>query len=119
MEKRGIEYDYEPSSHLIVYVEPSKTRKYQCDFVIRKNNLMIESKGLFDLDSRKKMALVIEQNPKLDIRMVFQRDQPINKGAKTTYSEWCDKRGIKYAIGEIPDEWLEELEENNNDNPQD
>jgi hypothetical protein len=57
------------------------------------------------------MALVFEQNPDLDIRFLFMRDNKISKNSKTRYSDWCKKRGIKYAVsehGHIPDEWLAE-----------
>lgn len=55
------------------------------------------------------MALVIEQHPDLDIRLLFMRDNPIYKGSKTKYSTWCKERGIKFHVsanGEVPDEWL-------------
>jgi hypothetical protein len=57
------------------------------------------------------MAAVIEQNPDLDIRMLFMRNNPITKTSKTKYSDWCDKRGIKYHIsanGSVPEEWIAE-----------
>ena len=55
------------------------------------------------------MVLVIEQNPKLDIRMLFERDHKISKRSKTRYTEWCEKRGIVCAVGrEIPKEWINE-----------
>lgn len=28
-------------------------------------------------------------------------------GRKFRYSDWADKNGIPYAIGSIPDEWLD------------
>lgn len=71
----------------------------------------MEYKGKLDRDVREKMALAIEQNPELDIRFVFMRDNKIAKNSKTRYSDWCRKRGIKYAVsedGHIPQEWLEE-----------
>lgn len=55
------------------------------------------------------MALVVEQNPDLDIRMLFMRDNKIAKNSKTRYSDWCKKRGIVYAVselGEIPEDWV-------------
>jgi hypothetical protein len=93
---------------VIKYVVPETKRSYTPDFVL-KNGIIIESKGYWDASSRSKMALAIEQNPHLDIRILFQRDNAINKGSKTHYSDWCKKRGIKYAIspqGIIPEEWL-------------
>jgi len=105
LQEHKVKFKYEED--IITYIEPAKTRKYVADFSLP-NNIIIEAKGRFTVHDRKKMILVMEQNPKLDIRMLFQRDQKLNKGAKTKYSEWCEKRGIKYAIGEIPQEWLDE-----------
>lgn len=105
LEEEGIKFDYE--KNIITYVEPAVTRKYIPDFELP-NGIIIESKGRWTLHDRKKMILVMEQNPKLDIRMLFQRDQYLNKGSKTKYSDWCQKRGIPYAVGELPEEWLNE-----------
>lgn len=106
LEENKVQYTYE--SMVIKYVVPETKRSYTPDFVLE-NGIVIESKGFWDSTSRSKMALVIEQNPHLDIRILFQRDNAINKGSKTKYSDWCKKRGIKYAIspqGIIPEEWL-------------
>lgn len=75
------------------------------------NGIIVEAKGKLDRLVREKMALVIEQNPDLDIRFLFMRDNKIAKNSKTRYSDWCKKRGIPYAIsedGHIPDAWLAE-----------
>ena len=56
------------------------------------------------------MVLVIEQNPDIDIRLLFMRDNYISKKSKTKYSDFCKKRNIKYHVsvmGEIPKEWLD------------
>jgi len=51
--------------------------------------------------------LIKEQNPKLDIRIVFQNEnQKIRKGSKTTYADFCNKHGILFASKEIPEDWL-------------
>lgn len=92
---------------VVVYVEPAKTHKYIPDFILN-NGIIIEAKGRWTVHDRKKIVLVIEQNPGLDLRMLFQRDQFLNKGSKTRYSAWCEKRGIKWAVTTIPDEWLKE-----------
>lgn len=103
LEEAGVKFDYE--KEVITYVDPAVLRKYLPDFILD-NGIIVEVKGRWTLDDRKKMVLVMEQNPSLDIRILFMRDQPINKGAKVKYSEWCEKRGIKYAVGSIPKEWL-------------
>ena len=106
LEENKVQYTYE--SMVIKYVVPETKRSYTPDFVLG-NGIVIESKGRWLPQDRAKVALVIEQNPHIDLRMLFMRDLPINKGSKTHYSDWCEKRGIKYAIspqGIIPEEWL-------------
>jgi hypothetical protein len=69
----------------------------------------VESKGNFTAADRKKMKLVVEQNPGLDIRMLFQRDNKLQRNSKTKYSDWCRKNGIDFAVsptGHVPEGWL-------------
>lgn len=117
LEKRTAEYldqnkvEYEYESMIIEYVVPAKVHKYKPDFILLKNGIIVEAKGRFDAATRQKMAYVIEQNPDRDIRLLFMRDNTITKSSKTKYSDWCEKRGIKYHVssnGEIPKEWLNE-----------
>jgi hypothetical protein len=104
LEANDVGFRYEPE--YLVYVEPATTRKYLPDLWLD-NGVIVEVKGRWTLHDRKKMVLVIEQNPKLDIRMLFQRDHKINKGSKTKYTDWCKKRGIKCAVGTaVPKSWL-------------
>ena len=37
----------------------------------------------------------------------------IYKGSKTTYSQWCEKHGFKWAGKEIPQSWIDEKEKVN------
>ena len=81
-------------------------RTYTPDFVLP-NGIIIESKGRFVAADRKKHLKVKEQHPDLDIRFVFSNSRAkLNKGAKSTYGDWCDKYGFTYADKRIPDEWL-------------
>jgi len=105
LEERGIEYTYE--SQTLVWIQPAQTRKYTPDFFLP-NGIIVESKGKWSVEDRKKMLLVIEQNPELDIRMLFQYDNKLSKRAKQRYSDWCERKGIKYAFKTIPEEWLNE-----------
>jgi hypothetical protein len=108
LETEQIPFEYE--SIKVPYVVPSKKRTYNPDFELP-NGIIIEAKGKLDRLVREKMALVFEQNPDLDIRFLFMRDNKISKNSKTRYSDWCKKRGIKYAVseqGHIPEEWLVE-----------
>jgi hypothetical protein len=106
LELLKVKYKYE--SMVISYTVPETSHKYVPDFTLP-NGVIVESKGYWDAKSRAKMAMVIEQHPELDIRMLFQRDNTLSKKSKTKYSDWCQKRGIKYAVssqGIIPEGWL-------------
>lgn len=108
LEQQKAKYEYE-SEHLSYNVPASKHR-YTPDFTLA-NGTIIEAKGKFDAAARKKMALVIEQNPDRDIRMLFMRNNKITKTSKTKYSDWCDKRGVQWAAsssGQVPEEWIVE-----------
>ena len=102
LEGLRVVFGYETTS--IPYIVPESKHIYKPDFEI--GAMFVECKGLLDLESRKKMELIKTQYPHLDIRIVFQRDQPIRKGSKTMYSDWAKSLGFQYAIGSIPEEWI-------------
>ncbi len=106
IEGKGIEVQYE--SEKVAYIIPASEHTYNPDFKLP-NGIRVETKGRFVLADRKKHLLVKEQNPNLDIRFVFSNSKnKINKKSKTTYGDWCDKHGFKYADKEIPDSWFSE-----------
>lgn len=80
---------------------------YIPDFILP-NGIMLECKGLWEPEDRRKMLAVMKQNPELDIRMVFQAPyNKISKKSKTTYAQWCSKHGILWSsYREIPKDWL-------------
>jgi len=80
---------------------------YNPDFVLL-NGVMLETKGYWDSEDRRKIKAVIRDNPHLDIRMVFQAPfNKISKKSKTTYAQWCEKHNIKWAAAHaIPIDWL-------------
>lgn len=83
-------------------------RTYTPDFQLD-NGIFIETKGIFDSDDRRKHVEVHKQHPELDIRFVFSNAKAkLYKGSKTTYADWCDKQGFKWAHRVIPQEWLHE-----------
>ena len=103
---RTKQLEYE--SYILPYVKPETTHKYNPDFVLP-NGIIVETKGLLDIDDRKKHVLIQEQYPNLDIRFVFSRSaQKIRKGSKTSYADWCKKNGFKYADKLIPSSWFNE-----------
>jgi len=80
---------------------------YTPDIVLA-NGIIVELKGYFDADDRRKMKLIKEQHPNLDIRLVFQKaNKTITKSSKTTYGDWCDKHGFIWAEGHIPEGWMQ------------
>lgn len=103
---RGINYLYEKDK--IPYTIPKSEHVYTPDLRIKHRDWIIEIKGLLSYNDQLKMLHVKASNPELDIRFVFQRDQPIRKGSKTKYSDWCRKHGFPCAFGSIPQEWINE-----------
>lgn len=84
--------------------------RYLTDFVIQgpSGPIYIEAKGYFPSADRTKMLLVRDQNPDIDIRLLFQRSSnTLNKKSKTTYGDWATKHGFVWAEGtQVPLEWL-------------
>jgi hypothetical protein len=99
-------------SEKLKYTIPERVATYTPDFILIKQNgekMYVETKGRFTAADRKKMKLVKENNPSLDIRLLFQTpNNRITKASKTTYADWADKNGYIWASKEIPAEWLAE-----------
>jgi hypothetical protein len=99
-----IKFGYEDT--VINYIKPETQHKYTIDFTLP-NGILIETKGRWVAEDRKKHLLIKKQHPELDIRLVFQSAKTkIRKGSKTTYSDYCDKHGIQWAEKKIPESWL-------------
>jgi hypothetical protein len=104
IESKGIVVEYETEK--VSYIIPASNHTYSPDFKLP-NGIRVETKGRFVAADRKKHLLVKAQNPHLDIRFVFSNSKnKITKNSKTTYADWCDKNGYKYADKIIPDEWF-------------
>jgi hypothetical protein len=111
--ERNIDFEYETKK--ITYVEPVKVRTYTPDLVLFDGELIIEVKGRWTATDRRKMSEVIEQNPKLNLKMLFHKDNTISRNSRTRYSDWCKKRQIDYSIGiEVPQEWIDNARANQN-----
>lgn len=101
---RGCPLRYEDIK--VVYQKPPS--KYTPDFVLP-NGIIIESKGRFTAQDRAKHLLIKQQHPELDIRFVFMNAAVrLSKASKTTYGQWAEKNGFKWAEKWIPDEWFSE-----------
>lgn len=103
-------HDYETVK--LSYTKPATDHIYTPDFVLEKKKggqIFIETKGRWVMEDRKKLKLVIDQNPEIDLRILFQNpEQKIRKGSKTTYGMFADKLGVQWAKAPIPIEWLKE-----------
>ena len=105
---KSLSIDPQYEQYWIEYKVPESTHRYTPDFVLP-NGIIIETKGVWDAEDRKKHLLIKSQYPTLDIRFVFSRSAtPIYKGSKTTYASFCEKWGIPYADKKIPLDWIKE-----------
>jgi hypothetical protein len=93
---------------VVDYITPATKHKYHPDFQLP-SGILIETKGRFVPADRKKHLLVKAQHPELDIRLVFYNERAkLSKTSKTTYADWCEKNGIKWARKLVPAEWFAE-----------
>lgn len=108
LNKSKKKFGYE--SEKISYIQPQTNHTYTPDFILTKKDgvkMYIESKGRWVKTDRLKFDLIFDQYPGIDIRFVFQNpNAKLYKGSKTTYAEYCDKKGWLWAKKEIPKEWL-------------
>jgi hypothetical protein len=98
--EKNIPFTYE--SEKIKFVQPAVSRTYTPDFVFVKKDgsiMFVETKGRWTVEDRKKIALVKDQHPTMDLRMLFQSNNKIRKGSKTTYGDVCDKMNLVWAVG--------------------
>ena len=103
---KGVKFTFETLK--VSYVKPETKHIYTPDFSLD-NGIIIETKGRWMMEDRKKHVLIRKQHPNLDIRILFQNaNAKISKGSKTSYADFCEKHGIPYAHREIPVAWLKE-----------
>ena len=97
-----VTFDYETAA--FAYTIP---HNYYPDFILP-NGVILECKGYWDAADRRKIKSVKEQNPDIDLRMVFQSPfNTISKKSKTTYAQWCEKHDIPWtSFQNIPLDWL-------------
>ena len=101
--EHGVKVKYEA---IKIEWEDLMYRTYTPDFVLP-NGIIIETKGRFTSNDRRKHAAIKKQHPKLDIRFVFSNDkQRLYKGAKSRYCDWCEQKNFKWAHRVIPEGWL-------------
>ena len=103
--------EYEP-----IKLSYTLEKTYVPDFRLA-NGIIIEAKGKFDADMRRKMLAVKRAHPELDIRFVFQNAQnKLSKKAKMRYWEWSELHKFPWAEGSIPPAWFKEKRNRKNPN---
>ena len=103
--KQNIKFRYEKVK---IEWEDLAYRTYTPDFVLH-NGIIVETKGRFTVADRRKHLFIKKQHPNLDIRFIFTNSKAkLRKGAKSSYAEWCTKKGFKYFDLIIPESWLKE-----------
>ncbi len=77
---------------------------YIPDFILTSDTktIYLETKGHFRPEAKRKMVAVKKLHPHLDIRIVFY-------SSKRSDIRWAERHKFPYAIGEVPQEWMEEL----------
>lgn len=92
--------------------------KYLIDYTVEFEDgrrMMIEYKGAgraWDQKVRQKMIAARDQNPDLDIKIVFHRDAEFGAvrkdGTKQRQSDWATRNGFDFCIGwdNIPEDWF-------------
>jgi len=109
LHSHNIEVQYEADR--IAYVIPARSAKYTPDFKLpkRSGHWYLETKGIWSVQDRAKHILIKQQHPDIDIRFVFSNAKAkLYKGSKTTYADYCQRYGFKWAHKTIPDEWIAE-----------
>jgi hypothetical protein len=76
LKENKIKFEYETT--VIPYIKPETKHTYTIDFTLP-NGILIETKGRWVIEDRKKHLLIKKQHPELDIRMVFHVRQNKNK----------------------------------------
>jgi hypothetical protein len=105
--KRGVDFLYEDER--IPYVVE---RKYIPDFQLP-NGIYVEAKGWFRDEDCRKMRLLKAQYPDKEFRFLFQNNKTKVQSKRFTNAQWAEKYNFQYCEGRVPDDWLEEVPDEN------
>lgn len=122
LDRAGVSFGYETETFsIVVPVRGVRCSGCQSGDVVRNTRFtpdfflpryVVEAKGRFTANDRKRVLALLESadwSKKANGRqfgMLFMRDNTLSKSSKTRYSEWCRERGILFAVGQWPQEWL-------------
>jgi hypothetical protein len=68
----------------------------------------IEAKGKLSRDVRKKHKAILDTNPLIDIRLVFQKNNWVTTNHVQRYTDWARSNGYRAAVELPPKEWFSE-----------
>lgn len=86
--------------------EINETHYYTPDFTLPESGIVLECKGRLTVHDRKKLLLIKEQYPELDLRLVFMYpNNKLSSKSKTRYWEWAEKHGFPWCGPNVPEEW--------------
>ena len=106
LDSKDVGFDFEPHYISYMWIEH---KKYLPDFVLDDTGIILEVKGRFTREDRKKHLFLRESNPDADVRFGFTNSRnKIYKGSKTSYADWCTKNDFLFCDLKdgIPEEWL-------------
>ena len=100
LQKKKIVFTYETIS-----IDYEITCTYRPDFIL--DNFIVETKGYFSKEDRRKHLAIKKKRPDLDIRFCFQNSRTKLSKAKNSisYAAWCTRHGFQYCDKFIPTEW--------------
>jgi hypothetical protein len=100
MTRKGVAFRFETKT--LRYTTP---HTYKPDFELE-NGVLVELKGVFLPTDRTKLIQVRQQNPEIDLRLVFaDATTPLYTGSDTTYADWANQHGFQWAHQEVPPAW--------------
>ena len=71
------------------------------DFIL--NNFIVETKGYFSKEDRRKHLAIKEKRPDLDIRFCFQNSRTkLSSQELISYAKWCESMGSNTATNLFP-----------------
>ena len=114
LKEKNIPCEYEKGK---IEYEWLENKTYVPDFFLLEIGIILEVKGRFVREDRKKHLFIRKQKPELDIRFIFDNPKAkLYKGGKMTNGSWCDKYKFKYSsLREgVPEEWINERKRKNN-----
>lgn len=99
--RQGVSFEYETQT-----LSYTLELQYKPDFILP-NGVIVETKGVFPSDDRRKMLAVKRQYPSLDIRICFMRaGEKLSKAPNSlTYWQWAERAGFLWCEGAIPQSW--------------